>query len=730
MNKLLSIFLLFALVSCSIDRLEETQVIEGLDGMTTLVNSSTEGQGENCENGGVKLEFGVDTNFNGVLESDEVTSTAYVCNGLDGEDASPYIVDVIVVDGTGECPNGGVSVVTGIDLNGNGTLDAEEYQTQTFICNGTDGTDGQDGNDGTDGQDGNDGTDGNDGSNTIVDTKPISEEDERCTSGSGGVEIIIGVDDNRNSVLDEEEIDSIEVICNGQDGISMVFNSRPSNECLNGGSIIEVGLDTNRNDVLDPNEVINSFEICNGIDGLNSLIRTVDVGDGCIQIYSGQDLNANGTLDENEQGNPVLICDGEDGTDGQDGEDGEDGQDGTSVGFDVTVVESSQECPNGGSRITTWLDFNGNGVLDGDETAGTISVICNGVSGQNGTDGTDGDNGEDGEDGISPFINLVTIPACGSKGTASTNNRIKTPCSGNGGVLIQIWVDTNGNTELDEGEVVEEYEVLNGTDGQDGTDGNDGNDGNDGEDGNDGNDGADCESCPCVLVIIEELPPSDECQFGGIAIRRGIDDNENGTLEQDEIEDTQVICNDGGCINVETSTKVINFENGLLRGDIVSLLPTSSGVISVIGINPKKNQDENHAMIFDTRDTNQDTDLVVPNGNNGNVLIIANNAQNDQIPNDNAFGGVFRFDFTTLQYEYAKVNSFLLIDNESDGSEVKLTFKDGNTETLSLPETGDQQQAVVDINRDNVITMEITLEGSGAIDNINLDLKRLINTCH
>jgi hypothetical protein len=682
MNKILSIFLLFALVSCSIDRLEETQVIEGLDGMTTLVNSSTEGQGENCENGGVKLEFGVDTNFNGVLESDEVTSTAYVCNGLDGEDASPYIVDVIVVDGTGECPNGGVSVVTGIDLNGNGTLDAEEYQTQTFICNGTDGQDGNDGNDGTD---------GNDGSNTIVDTKPISEEDERCTSGSGGVEIIIGVDDNRNSVLDEEEIDSVEVICNGQDGISMVFNSRPSNECLNGGSIIEVGLDTNRNDVLDPNEVINYFEICNGIDGLNSLIRTVDVGDGCIQIYSGQDLNANGTLDENEQGNPVLICDGEDG------------QDGTSVGFDVTVVESSQECPNGGSRITTWLDFNGNGVLDGDETAETISVICNG------TDGTDGDNGED---GISPLINLVTIPACGSKETASTNNRIKTPCSGNGGVLIQIWVDTNGNTELDGGEVVEEYEVLNGTDGQD------------------GNDGADCERFPCVLVIIEELPPSDECQFGGIAIGRGIDYNENGTLEQPEIVDMRVICNDGGCINVETSTKVINFENGLLRGDIVSLLPTSSGVISVIGINPKENQDENHAMIFDTRDTNQDTDLVVPNGNNGNVLIIANNAQNDQIPNDNAFGGVFRFDFTTLQYEYAKVNSFLLIDNESDGGTVKLTFKDGNTETLTLPETGDQQQDVVDINKDNVITMEIILEGSGAIDNINLDLKRLINACH
>jgi hypothetical protein len=327
-------------------------------------------------------------------------------------------------------------------------------------------------------------------------------------------------------------------------------------------------------------------------------------------------------------------------------------------------------------------------------------------------------------------------------------------------VLIQIWVDTNGNTELDEGEVVEEYEVLNGTDGQDGTDGNDGEDGEDGEDGtdgedgndgedgtdgndgedgedgtdgedgNDGEDGEDCESCPCVLVIIEELPPSDECQFGGIAIRRGIDYSENGTLEQDEIEDMRVICNDGGCINVETSTKVINFENGLLRGDIVSLLPTSSGVISVIGINPEKNQDENHAMIFDTRDTNQDTDLVVPNGNNGNVLIIAKNAQNDQIPNDNAFGGVFRFDFTTLQYEYAKVNSFLLIDNESDGGTVKLTFKDGNTETLTLPETGDQQQAVVDINRDNVITMEITLEGSGAIDNINLDLKRLINTCH
>src|SRR5258706_196068 len=46
-----------------------------------LVVVSPEPPGKNCSNGGEKIEVGVDANDDGVLEPNEVTSVAYVCNG-------------------------------------------------------------------------------------------------------------------------------------------------------------------------------------------------------------------------------------------------------------------------------------------------------------------------------------------------------------------------------------------------------------------------------------------------------------------------------------------------------------------------------------------------------------------------------------------------------------------------------------------------------------------------
>ena len=45
-------------------------------------------QGANCENGGIKIEVGLDANSNGTLDTDEVdaSQTKYICNGGDGAD--------------------------------------------------------------------------------------------------------------------------------------------------------------------------------------------------------------------------------------------------------------------------------------------------------------------------------------------------------------------------------------------------------------------------------------------------------------------------------------------------------------------------------------------------------------------------------------------------------------------------------------------------------------------
>lgn len=54
----------------------------GLPGARSLVTLTTEFAGRNCEVGGVRLDTGVDLNGNGSLEAGEVTQTRYVCDGI------------------------------------------------------------------------------------------------------------------------------------------------------------------------------------------------------------------------------------------------------------------------------------------------------------------------------------------------------------------------------------------------------------------------------------------------------------------------------------------------------------------------------------------------------------------------------------------------------------------------------------------------------------------------
>ena len=63
---------------------------DGEVAIKTLINTSDEVAGDNCANGGVKIEVGEDTNADGILDTDEVdiSLTRYVCNGADGEGGS------------------------------------------------------------------------------------------------------------------------------------------------------------------------------------------------------------------------------------------------------------------------------------------------------------------------------------------------------------------------------------------------------------------------------------------------------------------------------------------------------------------------------------------------------------------------------------------------------------------------------------------------------------------
>jgi len=97
-----------------------------------------------------------------------------------------------------------------------------------------------------------------------------------ATCPNGGIEIDMGVDTNKNGLLDAGEISSTETVCNGNDGAVGADGTDGANgtsaavrltastdaSCPFGGTNIDVGIDTNANGTLDDAEVLDSSLIC------------------------------------------------------------------------------------------------------------------------------------------------------------------------------------------------------------------------------------------------------------------------------------------------------------------------------------------------------------------------------------------------------------------------------------------------------------------------------------
>jgi hypothetical protein len=146
------------------------------------VITTTESAGANCTTGGVKLEYGLDANANGVLDAEEInaTLTKYICNGATGTTGATGLQGPAGATGTqgpagtngtngtngqnslvitttesagANCTTGGVKLEYGLDANANGVLDAGEINAALtkYICNGATGTTGATGPQGTTG---------------------------------------------------------------------------------------------------------------------------------------------------------------------------------------------------------------------------------------------------------------------------------------------------------------------------------------------------------------------------------------------------------------------------------------------------------------------------------------------------------------------------------------------------------------------------------------------------
>ena len=471
-NKLIYLFavLLFTF-SCSVDRMQETLAIEGVDGNTTLVNVTTLPEGsESCPAGGTQLSFGIDTDEDGSLSEDEITSSASVCNGIDGEDGidgTSALVEVTAIQPDEEYPNGGVLITNGYDLNNNGTLEEDEIANTTVVENGVDGTNGTD------------------GLNTLVRTTRIFSDVQ------------------------------------SQEGEETVLS-----ECPLGGFLIESGLDSNRDGILQDGEVNDTATnyVCDGENGKSLAVRldVVQGGEefqnGGTNITIGLDQNDNGVLDENESGVTFFVSNGNDGVQGIPGLNG-------SNGFNNISTQNPYFVDNVlvGTMVEYGLDTNNNGTLEEIEVSG-FYIVLNGEDGENGLQGPKGDVGETGQEGPAGPRGRD-----GEDGVNAFQIRSFSTRDGNT-VTVNFYLDINrdGSYQSDEDQVVNVFTINDGTDGltpvvtyetvtngtrviitvgdeitsfivEDGEQGEQGEQGLPGVDGNDGKDG----ECPLCDVCTE-----------------------------------------------------------------------------------------------------------------------------------------------------------------------------------------------------------------------------------
>ena len=116
-----------------------------MDGASALVAVTTLEPGDDCANGGTRIETGLDDDGDGTLDASEVDSTSDVCSGTGGAAGAALIATTDLALGDASCPGGGVQIDVGVDdgdpsgTAGDGVLDAGEIEGTETVCNGLDG---------------------------------------------------------------------------------------------------------------------------------------------------------------------------------------------------------------------------------------------------------------------------------------------------------------------------------------------------------------------------------------------------------------------------------------------------------------------------------------------------------------------------------------------------------------------------------------------------------------
>jgi hypothetical protein len=295
-----------------------------------MLSAPLEPDSELCPSGGMEFIFFTDVDDDGVPVLEEPHSEGYVCNGLDS------VMNTTSVGPNPElCPSGGFRVRSGIDENADGFLDSEfEDFTTEYVCHGL---------------------------NSLVRSTTLDPSPEGCPTG--GVRIDVGLDDDGDGELEDDEVDSSETLCSGAHSLTRTtaLDADPDGACPTGGTRIEVGSDLDGDGELAPSEVATTRQVCS-VQSSVSRESEIEAGAstcpaGGSKVETGLDANGNAALDDGEVAATEYVCND------------------THLALrHVRLASGSDECPGGGTLIEQGVDRNGDGELNDAEVQWSESL--------------------------------------------------------------------------------------------------------------------------------------------------------------------------------------------------------------------------------------------------------------------------------------------------------------------------------------------------------------------
>ena len=200
----------------------------------------------------------------------------YNTESIENNDEINYLIQTNSRDSDEICIAGGLDIHVGYDNDQNGNISEEEITSSSIVCHGTMGLSGPQGQAGIS---------GSNGSTTLLVTEEIPYGNATCPLG--GHSLLSGLDSNYDGELNDDEIVTINEICNGMMGqngadgqngengtsgySALVRQEAPDAAICRLGIIIHFGVDNGQGDaisndgILHDDEVTESLKICSAI---------------------------------------------------------------------------------------------------------------------------------------------------------------------------------------------------------------------------------------------------------------------------------------------------------------------------------------------------------------------------------------------------------------------------------------------------------------------------------